>query len=188
MKTLAKTIILSLALCTASQANAASITWTLQDVTFNDGGVATGSFDYDALRNTYSNINIEGPGLFFDFPLTYTFVSPGSTGTNLVARTAPPGEDFFSFLNLNFDEALTDLGGTINLVPALTSQGRCSDLFCRRRISGPGIVSGAVFAPVSAIPIPGAAWMMPSGLGAAGLLARRRRNQAKNFATCPSSQ
>jgi hypothetical protein len=38
--------------------SAAPVTWTLQGVTFNDGGTASGSFVYDAQTNTYSAINI----------------------------------------------------------------------------------------------------------------------------------
>ena len=35
-----------------------AILWTLSGVTFDDGGTASGSFDYDADTNTLSSINI----------------------------------------------------------------------------------------------------------------------------------
>lgn len=40
-------------------AQAAPLQWTLTDVTFDDGGTATGSFVYDADSNTYSNIALK---------------------------------------------------------------------------------------------------------------------------------
>ena len=52
-------------------ANAAPVTWVLDDVTFASAevlgggpydGVATGSFTYDADNNTYSNVNITTTG------------------------------------------------------------------------------------------------------------------------------
>jgi hypothetical protein len=42
-------------------ANAASLHWQLNGVTFSDGGRAFGGFDYDAYAGVYSNINITTP-------------------------------------------------------------------------------------------------------------------------------
>lgn len=46
----------SLAFTAAAQA--APLQWTLKDVTFDDGGTATGSFVYDADSDTYSNVQL----------------------------------------------------------------------------------------------------------------------------------
>ncbi|MEM8555774.1 MAG: hypothetical protein AAGF71_13230 [Pseudomonadota bacterium] len=37
---------------------ASALTWTLQDVVFSSGAVATGSFDYDADLDVFDNVNI----------------------------------------------------------------------------------------------------------------------------------
>ncbi|MBD2208476.1 hypothetical protein H6G27_01150 [Nostoc linckia FACHB-104] len=42
----------------ANTSPAHALTWTLNNVTFADGATATGTFDYDAVSNTYSNLNI----------------------------------------------------------------------------------------------------------------------------------
>ena len=39
-------------------ANAAPVTWTINGAALNNGGLVTGSFDYDAVENVFSNINI----------------------------------------------------------------------------------------------------------------------------------
>ena len=42
----------------ATESRAAPLEWTLLDATFDDGGVAFGSFVFDADTNTYSDISI----------------------------------------------------------------------------------------------------------------------------------
>jgi hypothetical protein len=37
---------------------ATAITWELQNVSFNNGAIATGTFDYNAATNTFSNIDV----------------------------------------------------------------------------------------------------------------------------------
>jgi len=49
------------------QAQAAVVTYTLQDVTFEDGGTASGSFDFDTITMIFSNIEITTTaGTLFD--------------------------------------------------------------------------------------------------------------------------
>ena len=48
----------AMALLFSAPASAIPITWNLQNVTFNDGNTATGSYVYDADINQYSSINI----------------------------------------------------------------------------------------------------------------------------------
>ncbi len=51
-----------LALQMISAAQAASVTYTLSGVTFSDSAAASGTFQYDAVTNTYSNVNITTTG------------------------------------------------------------------------------------------------------------------------------
>jgi hypothetical protein len=58
-------------------ASADSVTWTLNNLTFSDGGTATGSFVYDAVTNTVSNIHVvTSAGTVFSGQ-TYTALDPG---------------------------------------------------------------------------------------------------------------
>ena len=75
--------------CIASQAQAASRTWTLQGVTFDDGAIATGTFTYDDAINIVTSWNISvSPGTdptFFPF----TFM-PGNSFAGTVTGQDPP--------------------------------------------------------------------------------------------------
>ncbi len=61
-------------------------TWYLDNVTFDDGGQATGSFVYDSVTNTYSNMNIDvTPGS--TFTSDYHYGVPGVNRHRLGSRT-----------------------------------------------------------------------------------------------------
>src|SRR5262245_37663950 len=63
-------------LCVAN-ANAVPLTWTLNNATFTDGGMATGSYMFDADTAAFSNISITTSGGVL--PATsYQFVLSGS--------------------------------------------------------------------------------------------------------------
>lgn len=49
-------ILIVLGLLISGSAQAFPLQWTVNDVVFDDGGTASGSFFYDADTNTYSNI------------------------------------------------------------------------------------------------------------------------------------
>ena len=58
-----RAIIFSMLLMLSGAATAAPVTWTFQDVVFDDGGVLTGSFVFDADapesdNNSYNDISI----------------------------------------------------------------------------------------------------------------------------------
>ena len=96
-------------------AGADPITWTLNDVVFGQEATASGSFNYDATTDTYSNINIVttvNPAYGGD---TYTTLGgPSSSATLLgLSGTANP----FAVLTLEFVDPLTNSGGVINLRP-----------------------------------------------------------------------
>ena len=100
-------------------ASADVVEWTLQDLTFSDGGTGSGSFFYNADTGVYSSISITttaGSG----FPgASYTTYDPTMSSPTELWLTAPgpnpfPGLAFFDPL---FSSPLTDAGGTITLIP-----------------------------------------------------------------------
>ena len=57
------TLLLSIGMLLTTQTAVAVVrTWTFANVTFEDGGTLTGSFDFDADTTSYSNIDISTEG------------------------------------------------------------------------------------------------------------------------------
>ena len=144
-------------------AQAALVTWTLNDVIF-DGGSATGSFDYDANTDTYSNVNITTSTSFF---FGSTYVESPEGGTTPISLDLGPVSDCGlvgvpKFCILQFDYApLTNQGG----IRALGGQE--INIFNAEQRS---IVGGTI----SAVPVPAAVWLFGSGLGLLGWMKRRQ--------------
>jgi hypothetical protein len=117
---------------------AVPVTWTLRDVVFNDGGVATGTFVYDADTNTYSSVNVTTTTGTARAGATYAFVctppcvdgsQPSSTGASFL--TTSPASDLTGlpvFVFASFDGPLTNAGarGLTILVIELS----CADATC----------------------------------------------------------
>jgi hypothetical protein len=117
----------------AKPALAVQLTWTLNNVTFDDGGTAFGTFDYNADTNTYSsfNISVAGGDTTFFPPFTYSpatsFLLPSSDESSFSVITnetvivpifngssfrIDPLRRFF----IDFDQPLTNAGGIINVL------------------------------------------------------------------------
>ena len=101
-------------------ASAAPVTWTLSNITFTDGGIATGSFTYDADTNIVStwNITVSGGNTTSFPPFTYN-PSDSSVDTPLFAFVLPPTDpafiDDYRVLRLYPISPLTDAGGVVSL-------------------------------------------------------------------------
>jgi hypothetical protein len=126
----------------AKPALAVQLTWTFNNITFDDGGTASGTFEYDADTNTYSNFNISvagGDTTFFP-PFTYSPATsfllddPASDASRFSAVTNEtvivPIFDGSSFridrlrsFFISFDQPLTNAGGTINVLNAAGGLG-----------------------------------------------------------------
>lgn len=154
-------------LFTCWNAEAAVVTWTLDNVTLSGpapfGQVfASGSFDYDAINDIYSNINI-------------TSVTSYSSFSNGDASFLDAGGTYLSagaIFNLNFDTALTNAGGTIGVSAEevlLYSISPPSSML-PTVLTGSGFVTGT-----PAVPVPAAVWLFVSGL--IGLIGIARRNK-----------
>jgi sugar lactone lactonase YvrE len=131
----------------APYARATQVTWTLHNVTFNDGGTASGSFVYNADTNTYSSVNIvtsggsiTGSTYISPFP-TSAILAPSKTAiyaSTLSTVTVPTSSPF---LGLFFVSALTDAGGTVNI--SALEEGTCNSNCSESRVGFSGSVSAA---------------------------------------------
>jgi hypothetical protein len=118
-----------LALLSIAGAKAASVTYTLSGVTFSDTATATGSFQYDAVTNAYSNVNITTTGATRS-GATYNSVSsaftPDSGGVVVVtiaggSQAGQPG------LSLLFSPILP---GTSGMSMLSGQEADCADSGC----------------------------------------------------------
>ncbi|AFY72106.1 hypothetical protein Pse7367_3885 (plasmid) [Thalassoporum mexicanum PCC 7367] len=109
---------------------AEALTWRFDNVEYVIGGTITGSFDYDADTNTYSNIDIISTagssgafenGRFYPGPfINYTGTSSSGFGSpaprNYVSNMVIGESSVSFFLDLEFARPLTNAGGTIDLI------------------------------------------------------------------------
>lgn len=170
-------LVLALGVLVSAPAEAAFVTWNLENVSFVDGASASGSFRYDAGTNTYANWNISVTGGVLS---AYTY-QPGvdfggvgiHTNSDVDFVAFPPGSRG-RYIHLNFDGILTDLGGTVNLLSGV-GQWTTTSFECGNCSPLRFLASG--FVTTNAVPEPAA--LALAGLGLAGLGFTRRRKAAK---------
>ena len=157
-------------------AHSATLTWTLQDVVFQDG-TAIGSFGYDVDTNTFSAINITTSIAAGGFGVTFGLPS-GSGAANLFESVAAladgrPTGIFFALVS-----AMTNAGGTIAILRQDKSgEYTCSDFDCSTTTIR-FVTNGSITASPSAVPIPAALPLFAAGLGALGFTGWRRKRTA----------
>ena len=140
---------------------AANVIWTLNNVTFADGGTATGSFTLDPGGNfTVWNIVISGGDTVAFPPVTYTTGEPKFNTPGYVAFADTP---FDRYTLLFFAGPLTNAGGIVPLTAGLDCYiGPC-------RVEATGELDGVVITPE-----PGALLLFGSGLVGLGVFLRRK--------------
>lgn len=165
----------------AGSANAAVLTWTLEDVLLDDGQTLTGSFDYDRDTNSTSNVSIFNSGSTTfeatEFVQSLEVTACSFTGCNFHDGTPEIGDLRLSlFWGINGQE-LTNSGGNLILsstpFPVFTF---CAFADCSAGVVGPPDIVRIVNGSISAVPIPAAFWLFGSGLiGVMGLKGLKRR-------------
>ena len=125
-------------------AQATPIIWYLSNVTFTGGGMASGSFTYDASTNTYSAINISTTGGSLP-ATTYTADSIGLASG--LALTEGLNRNWL----LAFSSPLTNGGGTIALNSVLSVEASLSPFGVR---TASGFVTTVGVAPITDTPEP----------------------------------
>jgi PEP-CTERM motif len=172
-------LLIMFALGCATLAHAGAIQWTLQNVTFDDGGTASGTFFYDADTNTYSNIDIvTTAGLPADsFTGTvYLFLNPNAvvSGASSLGAVTASLADGSPYLGLSFfPSVLTDAGGTIALSTSSGGEASCISGCLGTEAPNRFFTGGDVFSPGASTPEPSS--MLLFGLGLASLPCLRRR-------------
>ncbi len=159
----------------ALPAQAAPLVWTFDNAVFEDGGVATGSFVFDADTGTFSAVSVTTTAGTLNAGASYTDVLFGdATSAGLVTG----GGDLTGtpLLGLAFLPPLTSAGGFVALIdiffpPASSFEAVCDDAGCATATFSRQFDDGARVA--SPVPVPAAAWLFGAALGALPLLRRR---------------
>jgi len=161
-------------LCVPSIASADGITWTLSDVTFNDGGLASGSFVYDALTNTYSSIDITTTSGSAFAGTTYNALGGlfGSTSNGMLLGASGDLTNT-DVLILLFGAALTDSGGTVVL--GGFGEGTCDNTDCSLSTLDRSITGGELIGTV-ATPEPSVLSLLTMALVALMVVAAIRKS------------
>lgn len=196
LPTLLNAAVLTLVASTfVESAQAASLRWSFQNIVFNDGGTLSGSFNYDADTNTYSNINIhvsgsvDSPGRLFSFqPFTYQTSVPCSsspesnwscTYDDFNNSTRLQMEHYWSptlpdrSIALHFSQPLTNAGGIITLLGVYESyrdaqipRGADDDIVWARELKPEQVGQIVGQPPISSVPEPSSV----TGLVLAGII------------------
>jgi len=180
---------------TAFPSSADALTWTLNNVIFNStlvpnstgGAVATGSFDYDASINTYSNVNIllsnGASTIYTSQNFTTSDVNTSAVNTNAdqivlcVTSNCTTGS---RFIRLVFQGSLTDVPGAPIDLTTSTRYGifPFNSNFRALAASSSGNISTPTPVPFD---IPGGATIPAvGGLLALGLMRKARKSLASN--------
>ena len=168
----------------SSPAAAIPLIWTLQNVTFSDGGIATGDLTFDAASGSVLDWNISISGgdastfpMFTYAPLTVGDVGIFSAGPGLsfqffVDPFAVGGTPTSRLLSLTTDGPLTDSGGTVSLITqADTPDGFFESVECYNCNPYRLIVNGTL----NAVPLPASIWFFGSGLLSLIGISRRKK-------------
>jgi hypothetical protein len=150
----------------AAPAEAAALKWTLQGVTFNDGGTATGSFSFDADTNTLSEVDIST--FLSNGDLLANYVSGAGNANGFLSAITTPFPTFKA-LFVSFSSPLTNLGGEVALQQAPAEIAFANNSLLFRSIS-----SGSISANAGATPIPTPA-LLPGLVGLGVSVARKRK-------------
>jgi hypothetical protein len=119
---------------TCGTALASPVKWTLSDVTFDDGGTASGSFFFDADTQVFSAVDIVTVSGTVVTGHTYAFTcncGPGESARILFALTQDSNTSLANvpFVWLPFAGPMTNAGGTIAIDRANAgfNEGQCNN-------------------------------------------------------------
>jgi PEP-CTERM motif len=164
----------TMALCAAAPASAATILWTLRNVTFNDGGQASGTFSTDSNTGLATAFNISTTaGSILTSAFNYTssnsqlFIQNFFSPQSFIVVNNP----FNRYINLAFANSLA-VGGVNPLRTSglLSGSWECTNCGSLRLITG-GVATS--------VPEPAAWALMIAGFGLSGAAIRRRKTSVQ---------
>jgi hypothetical protein len=145
-------------------AQAAPVTWAVNNANFDDGGALTGQFDYDDVTDEYSNVSLNvSAGTLFDSAY-YNLVFTGDATEAWFPESGYIPGPLTRTLVLEFSQALSSAGGSVDL---MGTDGYPGDFETTPRV----LLAGAT---LSAVPIPAAVWLFGSALAGLGWMRRKR--------------
>ncbi|MEM9435455.1 MAG: VPLPA-CTERM sorting domain-containing protein [Pseudomonadota bacterium] len=167
--------------------------------TISESGTITGSFDYDAAANVYSNVSVSVTRTSAGAPLVDTFSAPApindpgrnagpvtftpATATQAYFQATPNPSLFVTpFVTFVFADPLTEAGGTVGL--SAWRQDACDIPTCSSLFAvgaATFFVSGNVMAPSAPpppIPLPAALPLLLASFGGLALFRRLRSSPA----------
>lgn len=166
----------------ASPAKAVPVAWSFEpgwDFDYPYGSVS-GSFKYDSVSGTYSDLAISWLGVSFDTPFVGVSVPPNGPNALSAFPSSPPtpfnfgpGEDSYVLL-FNWNGSLPASGthsGLVGLVLCETGGFDCVNTGGYQIAA----VIGNITTSVPAVPIPAAIWLFGSGLVGLTGFSRRKR-------------
>ena len=160
-------------------ASATPITWTLQNVVFDDGATASGTFVYDANTGMLGAVAITTTSGPFVTGASYVLNDPGfGPGTNVVDVVTGTFADYTGLpvLQLYMTAPMTNAGGTIALLFGGTGEGTCTMVDCSSGVvsrQGGGFITAGT---TPSVPEPATISMLLLGLFSLGMLYRRTRS------------
>lgn len=171
-------------------AEATTIRWTLDGATFNDGATASGSFDYDAVTQSLTNLDITTTAVTPILIDIHGSVSGGhhwidlngdyppypAIGFAVVDLPLPADVTGKEFLALGFVTPLTNAGGTIALLTG-GGEGFCTAADCSTGHYHRFFTAGSVIG--TEVPVPEPATLTLVGAGLAAVARRRLRERRR---------
>jgi hypothetical protein len=172
-------------LVAASPASAGLLTWTVNGATFDDGGVLSGSFAYDADTNMFSSVSLtttdgssRSGAIYIASNMCCSPLAPDAN--TLLFVTAASG-DLTGTPGMVIDllSPMTNAGGTIDLetVGLFRQEGPCTNANCTGILSASNrfLTAGSI----TAAPEP-SAWLLTAVPLAVTLVRRRYRSKSSN--------
>jgi hypothetical protein len=166
-------------LSSAARTDAATITWTLNNFTFADGGVASGFFDWNTVTQSSPNyaVSVSGGNTTTYPPLIYTDESTDFVAGSNTVFFFDPTEP----LNYRvFRIGLVNLASLDTPQPFLTLTGNnltgsSGFVECYNCLSARfGAANAGAYLSATPVPEPATLWLVAMGAGAGRLLRRRK--------------
>jgi len=168
MKTILNAL-LALGLLLGSSINAmADITWTLSDVTFDNGNQAVGTFTTDDAITTFLSFSIDVTG-----PASAAaFTAAQMTDSYLPGEIGIANADFSQYVDLSLAAPLTSAGGIVPIAGGFDCPG-CGTLLVNADTEVIGVTGDGGIEPTAA-PEPSAVPFLAGGVILMGMVLRRK--------------